>query len=137
MEQTKGEVGIPTSLDFHSSRSAIKVKSDPSRRAINVHVGALGRGNVRGSPTGEIREGRVLSPEMENTPCGGGRCGSMEIYRLLQMIPCDVTSYREEYKYRRVRTRNNNIFGVRAFLESLFGVLSAVRAGKLIDAKRH
>ncbi|GBN12625.1 hypothetical protein AVEN_5067-1 [Araneus ventricosus] len=42
MAQTDGEVGIPTNLVFHSTRSVIKMKYDSSRRAIN-HSGLGGR----------------------------------------------------------------------------------------------
>ncbi|GBM82780.1 hypothetical protein AVEN_10410-1 [Araneus ventricosus] len=67
----------------------------------------------------------------------------------IQMIPCDVTACREDSKRIELGSQRcivNELidfervdrlgFGVRTSLESLFGVLSAVRASKLLDGKR-
>ncbi|GBO20106.1 hypothetical protein AVEN_88715-1 [Araneus ventricosus] len=69
-------------MDFYSSRSAIKVNNDSSRRAINHPCveGSVGRGNVRGSEIGEIRAGGkdALSKKRQTTVWGRGSVGGVE-----------------------------------------------------------
>ncbi|GBM49523.1 hypothetical protein AVEN_85970-1 [Araneus ventricosus] len=59
-----------------------------------------------------------------------------ELWGIFEMILCDVTSHRIRYKYLEVPKRilTSLEFVRRALV--LFGVLSAVRAGKLIEAER-
>ncbi|GBN88789.1 hypothetical protein AVEN_72334-1 [Araneus ventricosus] len=62
----------------------------------------------------------------------------------IQMIPCDVTACRGDYKRIVLGSQNNSsllsdwdrLWSANAFEESLFGVLSAVRASKLLEAER-
>ncbi|GBM33300.1 hypothetical protein AVEN_101632-1 [Araneus ventricosus] len=77
------EFGIPTLLNFHSSRLAIKVKYDPPRRAIN-HPCAVGEGgNVCEGQTGEIRVRRGASSlqKAKIASVRQGECGWESVWR--------------------------------------------------------
>ncbi|GBO26812.1 hypothetical protein AVEN_142857-1 [Araneus ventricosus] len=88
--------------------------------------------------------GRV-EPSTLATKCGISKLLEFSLYLCdVTVGPCDITAYREDYKRTLFGSQSNRVcrstriaFGMRASLESIFGVSSAVRASKLLDAERY